>query len=479
MHQYLPLLALLITCSLQAQTQKTDYQPLATKPPAKVALLAKLEKRYESDLAKLPKENRSELEGIYEERYDYLTEQIESGMFLYGPEFNDYYQAVLDEIFRANPTLPAKEVRLFISRDPSPNALCLGEGSLMLNIGLIRRLENESQIAFVLCHELAHYTLNHVNAAINRHVENLNSKNTQQEIRAISRTEYGRTEKAMQFLKGMVFSSRRHSRLHESEADSLALTYLRNTAYDAREALRCLALLDEVDVEKYPQTPDLKQVFDTPEYPFKDIWLQSESTLFGGVKKKEEVPDKDSLKTHPDCQNRINLLENQGFAEGKQKFIQPESRFQALVEIADFEMIQSLFDGGDYGACLYQALLLLNKYPDNAYLHATLGHCLYEIHQAQKEHTLGNHVEQPAGETPAPYRVVLTFVQNLRTREIANLGWHYLNRQKERFGENEGFLFALCRAASLTGKEEETKTLKKRYLELFPRGKNAAEVRTL
>jgi hypothetical protein len=66
MHQYLPLLALLITCSLQAQTQKTDYQPLATKPPAKVALLAKLEKRYESDLAKLPKENRSELEGIYE-----------------------------------------------------------------------------------------------------------------------------------------------------------------------------------------------------------------------------------------------------------------------------------------------------------------------------------------------------------------------------------------------------------------------------
>lgn len=99
MHQYLPLLALLITCSLQAQTQKTDYQPLATKPPAKVALLAKLEKRYESDLAKLPKENRSELEGIYEERYDYLTEQIESGMFLYGPEFNDYYQAVLDKIF--------------------------------------------------------------------------------------------------------------------------------------------------------------------------------------------------------------------------------------------------------------------------------------------------------------------------------------------------------------------------------------------
>lgn len=477
MRKYLPLLALLGT-TLQAQVQ-TDYEPLSTKPPVKSALMARLEKRYESDLAKLPKENRAELEGIYQERYDYLKEQIESGVFLYGPEFNDYYQAILDEIFRANPALPAKEVRLFISRDPSPNALCLGEGSLLLNIGLIRRLENESQIAFVLCHELAHYTLNHVNVAIKRHVENLNSKKTQQEIRAISRSEYGRTEKAMQLLKGMVFSSRRHSRMHESQADSLALVYLRNTAYDAREALRCLALLDEVDAEKYPQTPDLKKMLNTPEYPFKDSWLQSEPTLFGGVKKKEEVWNEDSLKTHPDCQKRISLVENQDFAADRKKFVQPEPRFKTMVEIADFEVIQSLSDGGDYGACLYQTLLLLDKYPDNVYLHAIIGHCLYEIYQAQKEHTLGNHVEQPSGETPAPYKTVLTFIHNLRARELANLGWHYLNSRKDRFGQQEGFLFALCRAASITGNEAETKELKKRYLELFPRGKHAVEVRAL
>ena len=477
MRNCLPL-AIFFACSLHAQVQ-TDYSPLATKPPAKTALLAKIEKRYQSDLAELPKVYRSELEDIYKERYDFLTQNIEAGMFLYGPEFNDYYQAILDEILRANPSLPAKEIRLFISRDPSPNALCLGEGSILLNIGLIRRLENESQIAFVLCHELAHYALNHVNAAIHRHVENLNSKKTQQEIRAISRSEYGRTGKALELLKGMVFSSRRHSRLHESQADSLAMIYLRKTSYDTHEGLRCLMLLDSVDLEKYPQQPDLKKVFHTPEYPFKDSWLEQETTLFGGLAKKNEDWEADSLKTHPDCQKRISLLENQEFAIDRKKFIQAESRFQMMVEIADFELIQSLLEGGDYGACLYQSLLLLDKYPDNVYLHAVIGHCFYLIHQAQKEHTLGRHVEQPSGETPAPYKTLLYFIQNLRAGEIAKINWHYLNSRKEQFGENDEFLFALCRAAALTSNISETKALKKRYLELFPRGKNAAAVRAL
>lgn len=477
MRKLLPLLALLAGHALRSQVQ-ADYQPLNTKPPARAALLSKLEKRYESDLTKLPKENRSELEDIFKERYTSLTESIEAEQYLFDPEFNPYFQAVLDEIYRANPAIPYKEIRLFISRDPTPNALCMGEGSILLNIGLIRRLENESQIAFVLCHELAHYALNHVNAAIFRHVTNLNSKKTQQEIRAIARSEYGRTEKAMQLLKGMVFSDRRHSRLHESQADSLALIYLRNTAYDEHEALRALALLDEVDLEKYPQTPDLKKVFDTPGYPFKDSWLQEESTLFGGVNKTKEEWNADSLKTHPDCKKRIELLENQAFTPGKKKFLQPDSAFRRRVDMADFEVVQSGLDGGDYGACLYQALLLLDKYPENAYLHGILGQCLYLVFQAQKNHNLGTHVERPAGDTPAAYRTVLNFIQNLRSRELAKLSWEYLSRDKARFENNESFLYALCCAAAIVENDAEKKTLKKRYLELFPRGKYAADVRT-
>ncbi len=478
MRLYLPLIALLLTRALYGQAP-TDYQPLSTKPPAKAALLAKLEKRYTADVEKLPKPNRKDLGEIYAERYLFLTDGIEDGLFLFNTEFNAYYQAILDEIFRTNPAIPAKDIRLLISRDPSPNALCLGEGTLLLNIGLVRRLENESQIAFVLCHELAHYTLNHVNNAIQRYVENLNSKKTQQEIRAIARSAYGRNEKAMQLLQGMVFTDRRHSRLHESEADSMALIYLRNTAYDEREALRCLALLDEVDDEKYPQTPDLKKAFDSPAYPFKDTWLTEESTLFGGVNKTEETWLEDSLKTHPDCKKRIELLRKQEFSTDKSKFIQPEARFQAVVETSDFEMIQSEFDGGDYGACLYQTLLLLDKYPDNGYLHGMVGLCLCSMATAQQAHQLSNHVELPAGDTPAPYRAVLTFIQNLRARDLSALTLHYLNDRQARFGANETFLFACCRAAALRGNDAEIRTLRKQYLEQFPRGRFAAEVRAL
>jgi len=478
MRPYITLIALLFAPVLHSQVQ-ADYQPLSTKPPARVALLAKLEKRYTADLERLPKANRKDLESIYTERYTDLTGSVEAGLFLFGDEFNAYYQTILDEIFRANPGIPAKDIRLLISRDPSPNALCLGEGTLLLNVGLVRRLENEGQIAFVLCHELAHYTLNHVNNAIQRYVENRNAKKTQQEIRDIARSAYGRNEKALRLLQGMVFSDRRHSRLFESQADSLALIYLRNTAYDEREALRCLALLDEADQEKYPQTPNLRKAFDTPEYPFKDAWLKTESTLYGGVNQSENTWNADSLKTHPDCKKRIELLEKQNFLPGKPKFIQPEIRFRAQVETCDFEIIQSNFDGGDYGACLYQTLLLLDKYPDNGYLHGMIGRCLCAIGTALQQHDLGNHVELPAGDTPLPYRSVLTFIHNLRTREVVALAVHYLNTRQAQFDHHETFLFARCQAAVLSGNAAETKALKKQYLELFPRGIHAAEARAL
>jgi len=37
---------------------------------------------------------------------------------------------------------------------------------MVFNIGLFRRLENDDQIAFILCHELAHFTEDHVNESV-------------------------------------------------------------------------------------------------------------------------------------------------------------------------------------------------------------------------------------------------------------------------------------------------------------------------
>jgi predicted Zn-dependent protease len=67
---------------------------------------------------------------------------------------NPYVQRVFDHIRQANPQLPP--VQLVLSRNPEPNAHAVGNSTVMLNVGLLGRLENESQLAYILCHELAH-----------------------------------------------------------------------------------------------------------------------------------------------------------------------------------------------------------------------------------------------------------------------------------------------------------------------------------
>jgi predicted Zn-dependent protease len=195
---------------------------------------------------------------------------------------------VLAEIIRANPSLSRQEVRLLVSRNSDPNASCVGDGTLIIHIGLTRRFENESQLAFVICHELAHHQLNHVNQSIQQYVEKLYGRSTQREISRITSGDNRRVEKATELLRGIVYESSRHSRVNEAAADSLAVVLMRNTPYDELESLKVLALLDTVDTEKYRFPLPLKQSLDSPQYPFKDSWLQPSSLLKLEQKKSED-----------------------------------------------------------------------------------------------------------------------------------------------------------------------------------------------
>lgn len=56
----------------------------------------------------------------------------------------------------ADITARALEFRFFVVEDPSINAGALPDGTILVNTGLLGAVENESQLAFVLSHEIAH-----------------------------------------------------------------------------------------------------------------------------------------------------------------------------------------------------------------------------------------------------------------------------------------------------------------------------------
>jgi predicted Zn-dependent protease len=56
----------------------------------------------------------------------------------------------------ANVTARALEFRFFVIEDPSINAAAFPDGTVLVNTGLLGAVQNESQLAFVLSHEIAH-----------------------------------------------------------------------------------------------------------------------------------------------------------------------------------------------------------------------------------------------------------------------------------------------------------------------------------
>lgn len=438
-------------------------------------LLEKLTQKYEEKKRHLPTAHRKEFEKIYRENYDTLVSRIQNKHFIFDDKLSAYYGKIVNHILHTNPLLSNHDVRLLISRRADPNASSMGYGLITLHVGLSRRFENESQAAFILCHELAHQYLNHIDKGITQYVESMYGKATQRQISKIVNSDNQKVSRTMDLLRQTIYANNRHSRLHESAADSLALLFLQHTSYDEAEALTALALLDNVDKEKYSYELPLKQLFDSPAYAFKDSWLQSSSLL--NMEDKEEYWDKDSLKTHPDCQVRINTVAKhiKGVDINKKKFLQPQPLFQEILQRSDIELIERELYFQRYSRCLYESLLLAKQHPQSAYLQATIGQCMYGIYQAQKNHQLSKHVDLPAPGQSKEYRQLLDFIHNLRLKEIAQVGYHFL-KNKYTDQSTEEFLVAYAGLSKAIDAVEELAQLKKAYLYKYPQGKYVQQI---
>lgn len=443
------------TQSIEAQ-EKSSYRPILPSEKGADSLISEVAGKYFEDVKQLPKPYHNELKEVYNNRSTDLQKKLKRGDFYLEGEINDYFQHIFQTILESNPDIEQDGLRILVSRYTFPNAFCMGEGTLVFNLDLLRHLKNESQIAFILCHELAHQTLNHVNHSIEKRTSFIHSKELKRELKRISKSEYNVNSKMTTLLKTVVFSDRRHSREHEAEADALAIEYMSNTPYDMSQALTCLAILDKVDEEEVENSLDLKAIFHSPNFPFKDKWTAEETTLFGSFKKDEEEWDADSLKTHPDCEKRIKLLQEAYDIESTSKekilFLQDEKSFHSLVFTSRFERVANAYFFEAVDKSLYTSLLLLKEYPTDAWLHSMVGKNLHAIYTAQKNYALSDVLSKSAPWQPQGYQGFLDFLWKLRLSEIARVGYHYLDDKKNQFAGNEAFDQALINAKELIEK---------------------------
>jgi len=398
---------------------------------------------YLKDSASTSGENKKYIINLYRERYQYLEDMFKEKELMANAETDDYLSSLVNEIFKNNPELKKLGTRFLFSKVYWPNAFSTGEGTIVFNIGLFSKLDNESQVVFVLCHELAHLYLDHGNKAILQYVNTVYSDDFQQELKDIKKSRYEKNKQLDNLVKGMTFKSRRHGREHESEADSVGLLFMQRTSFNVNGSLTCLARLDSIDKEAYVPDADLQRYFNFPEYSFQKKWIQKEKTFFGGVADlKLTGKEKDSLKTHPDCKARVTRLtpsvEKLKPASGND-FVVSEARFKDMKQRFRYEIIEFCFNSKRVSRSLFYAMELLNEEPGNAYLVGMIGKCFASFYENQKAHTLNQVVDLPSPYLDSNYNNLLEFLQKIHLNDMAAIGYFFLQSYQGKLSDNADF----------------------------------------
>jgi beta-barrel assembly-enhancing protease len=178
----------------------------------------------------------------------------EEGLIYKEAQLNTYIDKIGQSILPQDNPPDRVSWQFRILREPLANAFALPNGSIYLSTGLLALLENESQLASVLAHEVTH--------VINRHAF-LQNRDMRKKMLTINLIQISSTWLPVKSSLGMllplfatttttqyllIFAIFGYSRELEKEADLVAVNTLLESPYNPKEMIRTLKLL-EMDFE--------------------------------------------------------------------------------------------------------------------------------------------------------------------------------------------------------------------------------------
>ncbi len=270
--------------------------------------------------------------------YGKIDDILQSGYVTYGDEITEYVKSVAAKILENDPSTFAK-LRFYTVQSTETNALSTQQGIIFVTTGLISQLVNEAQLAYVLAHEISHYTENHI----------LESYEWRKQNR-----------------KGSTYSQlANYSKEHELEADRKAVDLYKNAGYSFDE------LVNTFDVLMYSYLPFdeiavKKEFYNIPKIYFGDEKFATKEYLITAV---EDYNDE--LSSHPNIKTRKE--ETLKAAEGLSDWgttVQHLSinKFKQVRSIARFESLRIEQMNHHFARALYLVFLLEKDFPKSAHI---------------------------------------------------------------------------------------------------------------
>ena len=355
-------------------------------------------------------------------------DDIDSGLYVFDSRFEKIITKIITEITLKNPIVPS-DLSFFVSRDNTLNASSVGNKCVIINLGSFYYLQNIDQLASIIAHEISHFLLNHMIKDM-QHLYSLgmNSSN-KNEIAAIMNEKYNRGDIASSKLKNIVYDISSSYRKDEYEADSLGYLLIKNTNFNHSDFINSFKLCEAYDTIqpiglKYEM---YKKLFDLPNQPFEEQWMKMDDFSAYDYSKFKEKYNEDSLKYHPETDERIKNL--------KMKFpelnvdgavAEADSVFKELQNTVKFEQPNSLFLEKEYGVGIYLCLYRIQNEDHSHYYKEWLGRFFEKIYEARKSYTLNRYLErlEPKHQSES-YQQFLSFMWNLNLVEIKTIAEHY------------------------------------------------------
>lgn len=384
-----------------------------------------------------------------------------------------FLQKVHANIVAANPTV--KNTRVMLVADPTPNAYSIGDGTFVVHVGLLAGLETEDQLAFVLCHEIAHFMLEHATKGLEQRVEEINSKAFKEKIKKLEELEYNRNEQIEATFQNMLFNNRYHSRNHERQSDSVAYILYARTKYELRQSERLMEVFESIDEPFRDSSLRFTTQFGCAQQPFRDNWLASGGgSIWADARQAQAEANKayrDSISTHPDWENRLEWLKKLTKLPPPAAPVTPavavdyaNIRFQAAMEC-----VEAWASFGRYDRALFLALHYQNVYPECLYFREIECLALYQLYQFTKDHNVAKVLAQSADKYPEKYNQYLDFLNALRMKELLGLADCSLARLPAEKGEHG--LLAAYQLTLAKGDKTTANSFKQTYLKKFPQGR--------
>lgn len=357
----------LISQILFSQDFSKDYTPIQNAGRIPRDILTSSTMKYKRKKNTISSKDKRKVKKVKKQFYlksaFAIDELLHSGKVLFSDkEVTEYVNDVADELLKDNPSL-RKKLHFYTVKSPVANAFATDRGAIFFTMGLLAKLDNEAELAFILSHEIAHVTEKH----------SLNA--------AVTFDKIDRGKRKISFRKSNSYDpllkKSNYSKENEQDADLLGGQRYLKTAYNPQ------GMLDVFDVLEYAHVHLNNEII---EDDFLDLdGLRIPRKYFRKeIDKPEPLGDDNEYSTHPNIDERRSKAEKLLAKNQKRKgkdYIVSEDRFRLAKATAQFELCNIFLQQSMYPEAVYYSTVLLEKYPENIYLKNIKTYGLYGMAQ--------------------------------------------------------------------------------------------------